>query len=559
MTTMSRLVLCAITVTLMVFALPAQAFFQSLGFTYQGLLKSGGVPANGTHHLRFQLWSGAVIGVQIGGTIDLPSVNVVDGLFTVSLDFGSNAFSGSDRWLQIQVVTDGGSTVTTLSPRQLVTNTPYALYARSAALPATYAAAVNFSNPGNAYAGSGSGLTNLNAAALNGTIGSVNIGGTYSNALTLDNAANAITGVFTGSGAALTSLNASNLTSGNLSNARLPTSGPWGLTGNLNIDTGTLFIDPTTNRVGVNTNSPTSTLGVRGTLAVESTLGLFAPAFELLGGDGEAEYSVFSMRHSATERVRFDTSSLGGVEAEFNQVNGSTGVRVIGSGKVELIDSGNLTLKLEARQESSEGANILMKGTISSSEIRLRAEETAAGNNGSVIELDAEDGTETIELDSGTAAGFAVVTIDGNLTANSKSAIVTIDGEKKLFFCTEAPEMLFEDHGSGQLVNGRAEIALDREFLQTVIVNEQYPMRVMITLTDDCKGVFVKKFGDRFVVQELMGGTSNATFDYKVICNRAGYQHLRLPPYRKQGLFETQDESAEAGAAPGLGGTARVN
>jgi hypothetical protein len=56
-----------------------------------------------------------------------------EGVFTVPLDFGGAAFSGSARWLQIQVITNGGASVTTLVPRQALTATPYALYAANTA------------------------------------------------------------------------------------------------------------------------------------------------------------------------------------------------------------------------------------------------------------------------------------------------------------------------------------------------------------------------------------------------------------------------------------------
>ncbi len=54
---------------------------------------------------------------------------MTNGLFTVSLDFGSSAFAGDARWLEISVRCPGGSgSYTTLSPRQDITGTPYALY-----------------------------------------------------------------------------------------------------------------------------------------------------------------------------------------------------------------------------------------------------------------------------------------------------------------------------------------------------------------------------------------------------------------------------------------------
>jgi len=57
---------------------------------------------------------------------------VSNGLFTVTLDFGAN-FPGANRWLEIGVRTNGGGAYTTLSPRQALTATPYAIMAGNAA------------------------------------------------------------------------------------------------------------------------------------------------------------------------------------------------------------------------------------------------------------------------------------------------------------------------------------------------------------------------------------------------------------------------------------------
>jgi hypothetical protein len=52
---------------------------------------------------------------------------------------------------------------------------------------------------------------------------------------------------------------------------------------------------------------------------------------------------------------------------------------------------------------------------------------------------------------------------------------------------------------------------------------------VQITLTGDCNGVFVtEKTGEGFTVRELMGGTSNATFDWEVAAKRRGYETVRM-------------------------------
>ncbi len=98
-------------------------------FTYQGELDSGGTPLNGTADLRFSLWDAAAGGVQIGATLQVLNQNVVDGKFAVQLDFGLAAFNGDARYLRIDVRSPaGGGAYTTLTPRQLLTAAPYALY-----------------------------------------------------------------------------------------------------------------------------------------------------------------------------------------------------------------------------------------------------------------------------------------------------------------------------------------------------------------------------------------------------------------------------------------------
>lgn len=118
------------------------------GFTYQGRLTDAGSPANGAYDLRFILYDAETGGAQVGTvTATKDDVQVVNGLFSVDLDFGATAFNGDARWLEI-AVRPGTSTAThtVLSPRQPVSPTPYALYAKAAgsiALPfaATAAAA----------------------------------------------------------------------------------------------------------------------------------------------------------------------------------------------------------------------------------------------------------------------------------------------------------------------------------------------------------------------------------------------------------------------------------
>ena len=103
------------------------------GFTYQGRLTDGGSPANDSYDLRFILYDAEVGGSQVGSTIAVEDLAVNDGLFTVVLDFGSAAFTGAARWLEVAVRPwDSGGIYTTLRPRQALTATPYALHALGA-------------------------------------------------------------------------------------------------------------------------------------------------------------------------------------------------------------------------------------------------------------------------------------------------------------------------------------------------------------------------------------------------------------------------------------------
>ncbi len=113
------------------FAVGASA--QTTAFTYQGRLTDGSSPANGSYDLQFSVFDAPANGIQHGVTITNPAVAVSNGLFTVSLNFGAGIFTGPDRWLLIGVRTNGNGAFTTLSPRQPLTPSPYAIFSAGSA------------------------------------------------------------------------------------------------------------------------------------------------------------------------------------------------------------------------------------------------------------------------------------------------------------------------------------------------------------------------------------------------------------------------------------------
>jgi hypothetical protein len=101
------------------------------GFTYQGQLKSGNNPVNGTCDFQFRLYDALVGGAQVGVMQTIPAVSVANGVFTVVLnssgEFGL-AFTGDARYLAIAVRCPTGSgSFTLLTPRQTLSAAPYAL------------------------------------------------------------------------------------------------------------------------------------------------------------------------------------------------------------------------------------------------------------------------------------------------------------------------------------------------------------------------------------------------------------------------------------------------
>ena len=172
--------------------LPSASFAQSTAFTYQGRLNDGANPATGIYDLRFTIYDLNSGGAQQGGPFTNTATTISNGLFTVTLDFG-NQFPGADRWLEIGVRTNGGAAFSTLTPRQAITATPYAVRALGAGSAASYTGVISdgqlsgniprldgsnmfsgpvlFTNSNNTYAGTFSGngasLTNVLLATLN--------------------------------------------------------------------------------------------------------------------------------------------------------------------------------------------------------------------------------------------------------------------------------------------------------------------------------------------------------------------------------------------------------
>ncbi len=106
--------------TALLFLLATTVASASTTISYQGQLQDDSGPVNGSVDMSFTLIDAETGGSQVGSTIHLTGVNVVNGLFRVDLDFGEQAY-GSGLWLAIEVEGDP------LLPRQAITGAPFAI------------------------------------------------------------------------------------------------------------------------------------------------------------------------------------------------------------------------------------------------------------------------------------------------------------------------------------------------------------------------------------------------------------------------------------------------
>ncbi|QNJ97950.1 autotransporter outer membrane beta-barrel domain-containing protein [Constantimarinum furrinae] len=141
---------------------------------------------------------------------------------------------------------------------------------------------------------------------------------------------------------------------------------------------------------------------------------------------------------------------------------------------------------------------------------------------------------------AGARVGGTNYKIIGNGTVSTIVDGATPGDSKRVMFASEAPEVLFEDYGTGQLINGTATITIDPIFSTNIVVDNDHPLKVFIQLEGDCNGVYVtNKSATGFTVNELQGGVSNVPFSWHIVGNRkdeggtaenvSKYSDLRFP------------------------------
>jgi hypothetical protein len=115
--------------------------------------------------------------------------------------------------------------------------------------------------------------------------------------------------------------------------------------------------------------------------------------------------------------------------------------------------------------------------------------------------------------------------IVGNGTVNT--IVDGLNNDKVVMTCPEAPEIVFQDFGVGELVGGYSKIVIDPIFSKNIVVDNNHPLKVYIQLEGNCNGVYVtNKTENGFEVKELNSGSSNAKFSWMIVANRANVEVL---------------------------------
>jgi hypothetical protein len=130
---------------------------------------------------------------------------------------------------------------------------------------------------------------------------------------------------------------------------------------------------------------------------------------------------------------------------------------------------------------------------------------------------------------SGHFTGGAGVLIEGDfavMSGHKGAAVRAADGALRLLYCVESPESWFEDFGSAQLSNGSTTVQLEPGFAGVVKTDAYH---VFLTAEGETNGLHVtNKTPSSFQVREGHGGTSNASFSYRVVAKRKDIPGERL-------------------------------
>jgi hypothetical protein len=139
-----------------------------------------------------------------------------------------------------------------------------------------------------------------------------------------------------------------------------------------------------------------------------------------------------------------------------------------------------------------------------------------------------------------------IVKSDGEYT----EALPHPDGSQRLLYAPLSPESWYEDFGRAELVSGQAEVELDADFL-AVLGIEDGSYHVFLAAEGETGGLYVSSRDARaFTVREQQGGTSSATFSYRVVAKNKHREPDRLARLQEPAELTDQPRLLPPAALP---------
>jgi hypothetical protein len=220
----------------------------------------------------------------------------------------------------------------------------------------------------------------------------------------------------------------------------------------------------------------------------------------------------------------------------------SNGQGVYGSSSssngVEGHATANAGLGVAGFSTASAGAGVagFQLNTSSNSGNGVHAE--SADTTGSWVALYGQgDNTETslFTVFNTVTGGYCTVDPYGNLSCTGSTDVKTMrshhltsSGQHVLAYAAESASATLDDVGTARMIDGVANVAIDRAFGQAIDARTGY--HVFLTPMGDTRGLYVSaKAPGGFEVREAQGGRSTLSFDYRIVARPMDAKTDRLP------------------------------
>ncbi|WP_430400198.1 hypothetical protein [Flavobacterium sp.] len=134
--------------------------------------------------------------------------------------------------------------------------------------------------------------------------------------------------------------------------------------------------------------------------------------------------------------------------------------------------------------------------------------------------------------------------IDGSSISNKGYAVVNTSssGNKTVTYASTSTTVDLSTKGAGKLVNGFAKISFDRNYSQ--LTAKDKPIIVTVTPMGESNGVHIVEVNnDGFIVKENGNGTSNVSFYWIAIGEKANANELNVPKDLLEKDFDTNLDS----------------